>query len=232
MKKKGVLWGLLFILAAVLIILNQLGFFAETNMFEIVATVLLSGIIIVSITKINFWGILFPLAFIAIIFDKQLNITEFTPWPALLTALLFSIGLSLIFNRPKLGIAFMHFDDSFSSNVINEQDDNVINCSTNFGENIKYVNSENFERANIRCSFGETKLYFDNAQIPSGRAEIYVDVSFGEAQLFIPKSWKVVNDIHVFLGDVREMNRNNVTDSPVVTLRGSVNLGDIKIIYV
>lgn len=232
MKKSGLLWGILFILAAVLIILNQLGIFANINMFEIVATVFLFGIIIKSIIKINFWGILFPLALIAIIFAEELSITKFVPWPALLTALLLSIGLSLIFNRPKLGFIYTHSGDSFSSNVINEQDDSVIYCSTNFGENIKYVNTANFEKANIRCSFGETKIYFDNAQIPSGNADINLEVSFGEAQLFIPKTWKVVNNIHVFLGDIKEMNRNMAEELPVVTLNGSVSLGDIKIIYV
>lgn len=232
MKKKDVFWGLLLIFAAVLIVINQFGFFAGISMFEIVATVILVGIIINSVIKFEFWGILFPLAGICIIYAKEWNITNFTPWPALLTALLCSIGLSLIFKRPGVWFCYPHFDHEFSSNVVNEQDDNIINCSISFGETMKYVNTDNFERANVRCSFGEMKVYFDNALIPSGNADIYLEVSFGETILFIPKTWKIINDVHVFLGDMKEANSNIIGDSPVVTIHGNVSFGDCKIIYI
>lgn len=233
MRKKDVFWGLFFILAAVLIILNQFGFLAGISMFDIVATVILAGIIIKSIRYVNFWGILFPLAFICILYAKEWNITNFTPWPVLLTALLLSVGLSLIFRRSHcFGACHFHHDNSFGSKVINEQDDNVINCSTSFGECMKYINSDNFEKANIKCSFGDIKVYFDNAQIPSGSADIYLDVSFGDAVLFIPKTWKVVNDVHVSLGNVDEKGRNTGADSPVITIHGTVSFGNAQIIYV
>ncbi len=233
MKKKDVFWGLLFIVAAVLIIVNQFGIFAGISMFEIVASVILVGIIIKSVQYINFWGILFPLAGICIIYAEELNITDFTPWPALLTALLCSIGLSMIFQRPAFW-GFHHFphDHVFSSSVVNEQDDNVVNCSVSFGESMKYVNSDNFERANIKCAFGELKVYFDNAIITSGKADIYLDVSFGEASLFIPKTWKIINDVHVFAGDLGEKNRNIGSDAPVVTIHGNISFGASNIIYV
>lgn len=232
MKKKEIFWGFIFILAAILIIANQFGFMPEISAFEAVATVILGAIIIKSLLKLNFWGVLFPLAGISIIYADELNITEFTPWPALLTALLLSIGLSLIFKRNYYWHGHFHFDNKFRGNEVNVQNDSIVDCSVSFGESIKYVNSEQFERANIKCSFGEAKVYFDNAQIPSGKADIYVDVSFGEATLFIPKTWKVIHDIHGFIGDIKETNRNLGLESPVVTIRGSVNFGDIKIIYV
>jgi predicted membrane protein len=239
MKRKEAFWGLLFILAAVLIILNQFGSFAGISMFDIIATVILGGIIIRSVIDVNFWGILFPAAFIGIIFADELNITRFTPWPALFTAFLLSLGLSILFRRPYCfiydhdhGHWHNNCDHSFSSSVINEQDDNAVECSVSFGESIKYVNSANFERADIKCSFGDVKVYFDNAQIPSGKADIYLDVSFGDAQLFIPKTWRVVNEVHVFLGDMGEKNRSISTGSPVVTLHGNINFGDTSIFYV
>jgi predicted membrane protein len=233
MKKREVFWGLLFIFAAVLIILNQMGYFtAGVSYLDIVATVVLVGIMITSLLHINFWGILFPLAGLCIIYAEEWHITEFTPWPALLTAFLCSIGLSMIFHRPQGWHYHTCCDSSFGSNVVNVKDDNVINCSTSFGECIKYVNSDNFEKANIKCSFGDVKVYFDNAQIPSGKADIYLDVSFGDAELFIPKTWKVVNDLHVFLGDAGEKNRNLDATSPVVTIHGNVSFGDAEIFYV
>lgn len=231
MKRKDVFWGLLFILAAVLIIVNQFGFFTGISVFDIAFTVLLVGVIIKSIMYLNFWGILFPIAFLCIIYAEPLNITDFTPWPVLLVALLFSIGLSLLFQKQCWGHLVFHHNNTCSS-TRSELDENVVNCYANFGECIKYIDSTNFERADIKCSFGSVKAYFDNAQIPSGNADIYMDVSFGDCVLFIPKTWKVVNDVNVFLGDMKEHGRIIDSASPTVTLHGNLSFGDAKIIYV
>ncbi|NLK99477.1 MAG: cell wall-active antibiotics response protein [Clostridiales bacterium] len=178
-------------------------------------------------------GILFPLAIILILFDKQLNITEFTPWPVLLTAFLLSLGLSMIFGKHGSFVFSINGKNSFGSSVVNEQDGKVVNCSTSFGECIKYVNTEDFERANIDCSFGDVKVYFDNAKIPSGRADIYVNVSFGDVDLYIPRSWNVVNEVHAFFGDMGIADHNNINpDAPNVVIHGKISFGDASIIYV
>jgi predicted membrane protein len=232
MKRHDIFWGMIFILAAVLIIFNQFGLFIGVSMFELLATILLVVIIIKSLRHFNFWGILFPLAFICILYADEWNITRFTPWPALFTALLLSIGFSILFRQNHVWWGYSgHHHNSFSSNVVNEMDDNIVNCSTAFGECMKYVNSQNFERANISCSFGEIKVFFDNAAIPSGKADIYLNVSFGSAKLYIPKSWKVVCKANVFLGEMNE-HGNPGSDTPVVTIHGSVSFGDAKVIYV
>lgn len=232
MNKRNVFWGLFFILAAILIFINQIGFFPGVSMIDIFLTVLMTAIIIVSVRRINFWGILLPLAIILIIYSEELNITQVEPWSVLLVAFLISFGLSLVFN--KHGLFSVHFNgkDSFTNTVENDQDSNIINCSTSFGECIKYVNSENFERANISCSFGDIKMYFDNAKIPSGKANIYLNVSFGDLVLYIPREWNVENRVRVLFGDIDTTMNNVVEDSPLVTIHGNISFGDVKIIFV
>lgn len=232
MKKKDVFFGLLFILAAALVVVNQFGYFNGIGIFDIVFTVILAGIFISSVININFFGIFFPAAFICIIYDEQLNITEFTPWPALLTALLLSIGFSMIFNRPRQWTFSWNSDNKFSTDTIEEQDSNAVYCSTIFGDCIKYVNSPNFKKADIRTTFGDVKVYFDKALVPSGKADIYLSVAFGDVDLFIPRNWKVINNTHNFFGDLTISDRNYDAVSPVVTLHGNINFGDVDIIYV
>ena len=229
MRKRNVFWGLLLILTAVLIIINQFGLFLGIGVFDIIMTVIMVGIIIVSIRRINFWGILFPLAIIGIIFDQELNITEFTPWPILIIAFLISLGLSLIFDKHSSFFVKINTNHDFAKTVVNEQDSNIINCSTSFGECIKYVNTENFEKAYIKCSFGDVVIYFDNASIPSGKADIYLDVSFGDVDLYFPSSWRIANDTHVFFGDIN-IRHNSSAETPLVTIHGNVNFGDVNII--
>lgn len=237
MKQKNLFWGLLLILAAVMIIVNGLGFTTGVSALNIAASVVLGGILIDSVIRMNFAGILFPIAFLCIIYARPLGISQITPWPVLLTALFGSIGLSMIFGSHRkweekfhsfhTGGGKDHFDQ-----IINEEDDNVVTCDVSFGSAIKYVNAENFEKANLRASFGAMKVYFDNAQIPSGKAEINLDVSFAGMELYLPKTWKVVNNVHTSLGAVEEKNRRVEAESPVVTIRGNISFSGVEIYYV
>lgn len=232
MKRRETYWGVIFILAAALILLGQFGFLEDINTFSILASVILAGIAIKSLVKMNFWGVLFPAAIICIIFSKQWNIEAFTPWPALFTAFCLSTGLSLIFHKSHDFRWHSHHNTNFNKNVINQPDDNNVKCSTSFGECIKYVNSDDFQRAEIKCSFGAAKVYFDHATILSGKADIYLDVSFGDVKLYIPSAWNVINDVNVFFGDANLSTRKVDADAPVITVHGNISFGDAKIYYV
>ncbi len=234
MRKRETFWGMLFILAAILILLGQVGYLEGVNAFSIVIAVIMGGIALSSLMKLNFWGVLFPSAIICIIFSEQWGLEQFTPWPVLFTAFCLSVGLSLIFHRSHHygWHPHHHNDSSFGKNVINQPDDDNVRCSTSFGECIKYVNSENFQKADIKCSFGTVKVYFDHAQITSGKADIYLDVSFGDIKLYIPSSWSILNDIHVFCGDSEVVTKKNSMEAPIVTIHGNVSFGDVKVYYV
>ena len=64
MKFKNWFWGLFFIVAACLVIVNQLGYLTGFNIFTLIASIFLIAIIIQSATHLNFAGILFPFAMI------------------------------------------------------------------------------------------------------------------------------------------------------------------------
>mgnify|MGYP003415327784 FL=1 len=232
MKKKDIFWGIFFILAAVLVIVNQLGFLPKIGIFEIVATVVLVAIIVKCLIHFWFPGMLFPIAFLCIIYAEEWHITQLTPWPVLATAFLGSIGLGIIFKKNKFNYYDHYFHKEHVEEVINEPDGSVINCFANFGSSMKYVNSDHFERANIKCSFGGMKVYFDNAVIADGTAEIYLDVSFSGVELYIPKGWKVIDEVNASFGAMEMKNRGENSDSPIVTIKGSVSFGGVEIIYV
>lgn len=230
MRKKDVFIGLLFILAAALVVMSQFGFFSGIGLFDIVITCILAGIFIKNLIHANFFGIFFPLAFALIIYDEQLKITDFTPWPALLTALLLSVGFSMIFKRPRQ----FTWNGDITIGKRNEEYHNgsKIYCSTFFGDCIKYVNSQEFEKADLKTNFGDIKVYFDKALVPSGRADINVNVSFGDIELYIPSSWKLINETNTFFG---ELNISDRLDQPITTeivLHGNINFGDVTIKYV
>lgn len=237
MRKKKIMWGVLIILAAVWLICDKLGIFeVGTNAFGIIASIVMVGFTIDGLLSLNFFKILMPLAIIGCIYDDPLGITAITPWTLLLAALLLSIGLQMVFGRSCKNFRYNRKINSAKNHdfqvEIDEADGEDVEFGNKFGASIKYVNSVNMKRAILHSSFGEIKVYFDNANISGDKAEIQLDVSFGAAELYIPKTWNVKNQAQASFGAIEEKNSRQGADGPTVYLTGDVSFGGVEIYYV
>ena len=233
-KNSGkIFWGLLFILAAVYMVVGKMWSLPEISIFSLILTVLFVSILIKGIKHVNFWEILFPLAFLGIIYDDFLGITALTPWTLLGAAFLGSIGLSMIF-KPKYRSNFGgEFNYSTSQDVNSEQcTGERIRFENNFGSAIKYINSDNFLRGDFENNFGSMAIYFDNAIIQAPEAVVNVINHFGETQLFIPKEWNLVNNLEHSFGNVQMKGRYEGTSACTLILNGEANFGEIEIHFI
>lgn len=236
LSKNGgkIFWGLLFILAAAYMIVSKFWMLPEISIFTIILAVFCVSVIIKGVKHVNFWEILFPIAFLCILFDEPLGITDLTPWTVLGAALLGSIGLSMIIKPKKeLHFEFEYDSDKHSSGVSSEQGTGEnIHFENNFGESIKYVNSDNFMRGHFENNFGSMSVYLDNAIIQTGSATVAVECNFGELQLFIPKEWRVLNNLEHSFGSIDEKGRCEATSNSTLVLNGDANFGCIVIHYI
>lgn len=226
-----IFWGVIFILSAIFLMISKMGYLEESSIFSIVCSVFLGAIILKSIYPPRFAGILFPLAFLAIIYDRQLGIENLTPWTVLAVALLGSIGLTMLFHNRKWNRQEFHGDDG-QFTVIDVEDNSHVRHRTSFGASSKYINSEDFKQADLECQFGAMKVYFDKAKITEGRAAVRVNVSFSGVELYIPKEWKIDNQIKISLGAVDEKNEHVPTGDVILTLIGEVSFGAVEIVYI
>lgn len=232
MKKERIFWGVFLLVGALALIVGKLGYFSDINAFSLMLTILLIAIIIKSIIKCNFPGILFPIAFVGIIYDKQLGIESITPWTILLAALLGSIGLSLIFNkRPKWSKVDYKWDD-YKSEIIDIEDEGHIKVENSFAESIKYINTDKFEQANLRCNFGSMKIYFDNATMLKKTAIVQLEASFCGVELFIPRGWAVENRTNVSFSGVDERGKRDGIITNTLILVGDIKFSGVEIIYI
>lgn len=229
MKKERVFWGLFFIVGAAFLLVGKLGYLGGFSVVSLLLTIFFVACLIKGMVSKSVWGILFPIAFLCIIYEEPLGITEITPWPVLVAAFLGSIGFSLLFH-PKHNKMKCCFSDV--KETVETFAEGQIEFSTSFGEGIKYVNSDNLQQVNLKCSFGSMKVYFDNAIIQNGQAVIHLDVSFAGTELFIPKEWNVLNKVNVTFGAVEEKNGSRSTGAPVVSLIGNVSFAGVEIIYI
>ncbi|SHJ47610.1 LiaF transmembrane domain-containing protein [Hespellia stercorisuis] len=237
MKKRNWFWGLFFIMAAVCLLLSRMGFFYSVGIFRLFLTVAIAAWLFGSLRRADVVGILFSAAFLGITYAKELHITAITPWPILGAALLGSIGLSFMF--PKLKNPYYdqgkrHWDGENKEHfdTIDNVEDSHIEFDTSFASAIKYVNADNLQTINLNCSFGAMKVFFDNAMIQNGNAVVNLNVSFAGVELYIPKTWKIVNNTYVSLGGIEEKNHDQSTGLPTLTMTGRVSFAGITIIYV
>ena len=232
MKKEKVFWGILFILMGAFLIISKLGYFPNVNVISLLLTAFLVAVIGKSLVRLNFSGVLFPIAFICIIYDKQLGITNITPWTVLIAALLGSIGLSMIFHKHTKCVNFKFDSEDYKFEKIDVEDESHVKVKNSFASSIKYINTDNFEQADFNCSFGAMKVYFDKAIMSKDNAIVRINASFSGIELFIPKTWNVEDKTNVVLGSINEKNRNNQVTTNTLTLVGDIKFSGVEIIYI
>lgn len=236
MKVRNLYWGVFFILAAVIIVLNQMGLLIGVSTISLIITLLLIPVIITSIRHWSFGGILFPLAIIGILYAEPLGIQNLIPWPILGVALFLTIGLHFIFpHHRKYEQSYSHHhDDSeeWTEEKVDAGGDGEIDLITKFTGSVKYINSEKLRKVNIDCSFGGMKVYFDNSKLQTDEAIIDVNISFGGVELYLPKDWAIVDKVNCVLGGIEEKNRNQSNATKTIILKGKVSFSGITIIYV
>lgn len=232
MKKGRIFWGVLFILIGIFLVISKLGYLPNVNVFSLLLTAFLVVVIVKSLLRLNFAGILFPIAFICIIYDKQLGITNITPWTVLVAALLGSVGLSMIFHKRTKWINTKYNCEDYKFEKIDVEDESNVKFKNSFGATIKYINSDNFEQADFNCSFGAMKVYFDNAIMRNDNAIVSINASFSGIELYVPKTWNIEDKTNVFLGSINEKNKNNKITTNTLTLVGAINFSGVEIIYI
>jgi predicted membrane protein len=235
MRKESLFWGLAFILGGVFLVISKLGLFPDINVFSLLLTVFFVVIIVKSIFHMNFPGVLFPAAFLCIIYDKQLGITSITPWTVLIAALLGSIGLSMIFNNHNhhKWVKRTRYDrGDYKFEKVDVEDESHVIFRNSFNETTKYINSNDFEQADFSCSFGALKVYFDNATMRNDNAVVRINASFSGVELYVPKTWSVVDKTNGLLGAVNEKNKSDKVITNTLTIVGDISFSGVEIIYI
>jgi len=236
-----IFWGLFFIAAAGTVILSALNTLAfDINIGWLFLGVFLVATFLYSIFKLQWFGVFLSAAGVATILAKNIDVIDSSGsaigaiWA---TAVLLSIGFSVLFrsrNKSHRCNSYGHSQvDRKYERVIDSEDDSEIFVEVNFGSTVKYVNTKKFQHATIKSNFGSITAYFDNADIDGDKATIDIDGSFSGIELYIPKTWHVINSINCNLAGIDEKNSPRLPQNPkTVILAGTLNLAGIEIIYV
>ncbi|MGL5433974.1 MAG: LiaF transmembrane domain-containing protein [Lachnospiraceae bacterium] len=241
MKTNKLLWGVFFIAAAILIVVNKLGYFTGINVWSLLFTIVLVPVVVSGAVRRNFFNLFFGIAFLLIVYAKPLNITALVPWTVLIAALLLSIGFSILVpskykwkdrTYQHHSSWYKHDSDYEKYETVDHLDGNEVNCNVSMAGSCKYLHSDNLERGSFECSLGYLKVYFDNVRLHPDGAVICVNCSLGSTELYIPRDWKIVLNVDSVLGNVGEQPRTQMGAGPVLTITGTVHLGNLEIKYI
>lgn len=228
MRRERIFWGLFFIIGAVALVVGKLGFLEGISLWTVLFTIFLAACLVKSIFNKSMTGVLFSAAFLCIVYSDPLGIKALTPWTVLLAALLGSIGFSIL-RRPRIYHQCCNSSAQFAQETVEGQ---RIYLDASFCGSTKYVRSDDFKGAELHCVCGGMKVYFDNAVIREGQADLRLDVNLSGVELFVPKEWNVVNEARITMGGIEEKNRSATTGVPVLRLIGKMNLSGLTIMYV
>ena len=231
MKMGKIFWGILFILAAALLILDALGVtapligtFGKVSVPAIIVGIILIAIIINRLIRRKIGSIFFPLAFLFMIFEK--NIAHFFSLKSeniinnalvLLIALLLTIGAGLIFGgmgtRTRI-VEGVHIKGK--------------NAGGSLGHSSVYIDSETLCPNYVENNLGSCTVYFESPEKYLGGSTLKIANNLGAMTVHVPSFWKIVVSVENNLGGL-SVPKNTDNEGPVLYIRGENNLGSISI---
>jgi len=250
-------WGVFLLLVAALVLANQFGGFLELGFWSIAVAALAVAFFIKCIVDLHFAALPIPIAALYYIFQVQLDLPVITFWPLALVTVLVTIGLHVLiphrrFRRgKKIDISYSGDNkaDVIINNVIGYEDageertesdegnfveggsDNNPSISVQFGGGSRYLHADRLETVELDCSFGGLEVYFDHVTLSPNGAEAFLNCKFGSIELYVPKNWRIIDNMNVSLADMEINNRRAEIDenSPVLKVSGNVSFGSVEI---
>lgn len=236
MRTRKLITGVGLLGLAVLLILNKLEIISfHFEIWTIILTIFFGVTLIQGLVHRRLTESIFSIAFLCMIYASELGIEKLVPWTILATALLIDIGLSLIFHSffkysfgwSKLG--GKNFDDA--KQAINSDEKIIIN--ERMSSSIRYVKTDHLQRIKTNVTLATLRLYFNQTELQNHQATLIINSTLSEIRLYVPKEWDVAINIDNILSEIKEENKPaHEVLTERLNLRGSLNLSEVKIIYV
>ena len=227
---KRVTWGILLIIAGLLLFLNEMNLF---DFGDLVSTYWPSILIILGLVGLlsRDSSKLSNLILIAIglFFQlRKLGYITVSIWQVFWPSILIIIGLSIIFEKGTSKHKSEVDPEKWEKeNIVNED---IVDYFTIFSgiENTNY--SKNFKGGKLSAIFGGIELDLRDADISNGTAVISAAAIFGGIEIIVPPHWNVEVKATPILGGVEKNTKYNKDENaPILKIDGVAIFGGIEI---
>lgn len=152
-----------------------------------------------------------------------------------IVVVLFGLGLLIdALRKPKKPrFSFSHSNDkSDKAHSTFCEEDEHFDCSVSFCENSYVISLPRLSSGDASVSFGELTLDLSQCEEIADDCELDLSCSFGELNLLVPKSCRIVPDSSTSFGSLDFSGHPDPDAHTVIHLDGSVSFGNIEIRYV
>lgn len=221
---RPVFWGLVLVLAAVVLILDGVGvqFGYGINAWRIIAGILLLAWMVTSLVRRQFSDIFIPLGLLFLVFEAPLAKAigqegqKLLPtWVVIVAAILLSIGFGFIL-KPMHTVSIN--GSRYDSNP------------GKIGNKVLYVNASELDGTVISDHLGTVQFYVKNAETYAGNAVVTISNNTGKVVLHLPNSWDVVTQTGDNLGAI-DIPAHAGSSGQSVTLVIRDNLGTVQVLF-
>lgn len=244
-KNRGsLIFGLAFIILAINMLLSQLKI-VDISIFTIVVSLVCITYGLYSLFSKNFTigtlGILFGLKYSATYYKEIIDFTQVGYFTLLFIALLLGLGLELLFGGSRKRKHFtvendLDFSSRKSSSTYYDGDFNgeheYLSFKTTFSEDTRYIYTHALKEADFDVNMGSMSVFFQERDLQQDLT-LNLYCKMGNLEVYLPREWRIVDNLNVTLGNVDIDNYNaNPTSLYTVTLKGNSVLGNIEIHYI
>lgn len=227
---KRVTWGIILILAGLVLLLDQLNFLDFGDLIHIywpsiLILMGLIGLISRDSSKISNLVVLGIGLFFQL---RNLGYINISVWQIFWPSILIIIGLSIIFDKgTRKHKSKVDPEKWEKENIVNED---IVDYFTIFSaiENTNY--SKNFKGGKLSAVFAGIELDLRDAEIEGKTAVISVTAVFGGIEIIVPPHWNVEVKATPILGGVEKNTKyNRDEDAPTLKIDGTAIFGGIEI---
>ncbi len=210
--------GIVAIAAAVLVLLSSFGIITlGINIGILVAIAAIAVIAIYSAFHFFWAGFFFLAATIIVIMNANglyFDLEGSAIGGLYIAAALLTVAFHLFFRKSVFGISIGSDHDA------------------TFGSATRYIEDE-FEFEKLECNFGSIKAFLEQAKPKNGHATIDVECNFGGIEIYVPKTWKVIDRVTCSFGNFEQKNRSSTSEkSPTLTITGECSFGAVTVVYI
>lgn len=254
MNKDNLFWGVVFLMAAIYILMRSVGMAPDVSIVRIIIGLLCITGFIKAAIDLEFGGMLFSLAILFIVFRRYIGLESMSSWSILMAALFGTIGLNMLFgdhasayrNRKRAeryGEQFERQQEQYEGQMgentdtsgasqgfydSNMQGEHIV-LSGLFNGTKKNLQSANFKSALVDCTFCGMEVNMTGVNIPSGTAVITLDIHFAGVNFYIPADWNIVDQTGCTFGGVKEQQATAPTVGPTIIFEGKITFGGVEI---
>lgn len=215
------IWGVFFIVCAILVVLNGIGIFnLAWFLWKVIFTIFCAMAFMECRQKHDVSGMVIFGAILFLIWKKNIGLGFVSFGTVLIAVILLLIGLSFL-NKPSIPKA---------ENVEIAQDENhIIRLKSAFNSSSHYLRGEEVENVYLTPSFCSMSVYFDQIGLKDQKVIVYVDCGFSTLNIYIPKKWAVQNDLKAMFGSVKLEGVPLPMSEGTIIFKGDANFSSVQI---